>query len=1408
MFYNKLAFCREGKVSIIGLVLNAVTLIVSVSIVIVFRIIDRDNRSLDKLKRYAASLQEEIDGIVDKSVRELKNTALDLEVNARAGRELLNDVSQEDARLNGLHDRIGELEESVRNSETAMDRLAALTQSVEENMRNLRQESDFVTSVAKKVKEIDDRSRKIEVVLGEMLTEFETKASESLERVAGDVRSGFEEDKKEYSRILEDLKDSAERDWTSYVENEKEELAQSMGEIRSFVESLEEKGRTISENAISEMTSGADGVMASFRMQCDEQVRQEQEKAAGVRASLDHVLEDLSAQVENVKFAHHESMDQIRKEKEQMEELFGQLRGKSAELNDRTAAQMNEHSRRAVQAFKEECELLKKENQDQAARMKESFRETLSTVSAQLDSVKGTHEAALNQLQTEKAQMLALVARQREKLEEKIKKEIASVLSGVKEKTDTYTAIFDAKVSDAKSRIEKDLSVLQEKQKRDLAAVLSQMESAGQSVDKRLERFKVQAEDVETRYQRNIQMAVDRSLKLEDDIFENLRRDIESRAGKSEKEMESYLASLFGKIEATNSEILRHFGEMRSEVELKKEESKRELEQLKLSISGALHEADTSNREKLTKMLTETESSRQRLKEDLDNFIAQVSSDMDSFEKRISGELTRSETRLVENTEKLDRISAEIDSSGSRMIGDAEQKFRLSLSSLSEDLESKIEGLNRLFEEHKTHFDYKVSQIDSVEADIARYMAEAAVSMEKLKQRTDEVIDRFAAEAEERRNEEWLKTEEGYNKIHATLDSIGKEIESVKTAAYESTSKQMSVYEDQFFADLRERTDALNLKVIEWQQQAGKDMEQMLADSRRHQAEAEQERRTSIAEGLKKIEEQTDQEFVHLNNRIQALQEKISFDALHNEKEIEDFKILIRKNIEGIQNEAQSAFEVEFSKYDMSVTAKLGEHQKNLEETVETAKNKLEENISDLMKRFETSHSDLKVMHSNVIQQMKNTEADLKAKYADLKTSVSENVNIIKDTFAAQKEGVIEKSKREIDDLSKAVLIVGQDIEKLVADLRQKSDNALVELNKKYEEFYAEFNYKTDTLLNELDYKTRDFRQSSADTREKIEAVQQKLHNDVEEGRKNLSFRLDEITKRIRDFEAQTKLFERADIMKKKLTEDIASLRNEIDQLVIKKKEFKDIDMTLAKVKAIEADITGKLGQLQANKRTVDDLEKDFKRLRDTSAEINSRIDKVTSSNDVVMEMQARLRQLDDLEKQVEDQYSRLEKKEHVLNHATTGIDKNFEEMQELETRIKNFEGTFNDFLGKLASASKRIDVLSNNKERADFAVDKLMDLDSMLGDIDAKIESTAKARQWLADIESRLVQLNNSAVKNLATLKELTDLSSGDGKGKIDQTDLVLKLAQQGWSAGDIAKKLNIGVGEVQLIIEMNLNK
>lgn len=1390
----------------IGLALNGITLVLTLVIVLIYRFIDRNNRQLDKLKRYASSVQNEIDEHVKKSVQELHNTALELDINTKAGRELLNDVNQEDSRLSEIQERIEGLEKSVQNSETAMDQLASLTQSVEENMRNLRQESDFLTAVSKKVKEVDERSQKVTQSMNEMLVDFETKANASLERISDEIRSDFEAEKNDCIRIIEDTKESAESNMVSYVDNEKETLSQAIEEIQELIDSIRSRGHQVVEETLSELTASTGQITADFRNHCEQIVQTEEERMTNVRGSLNNILEDLSTQVDTVKFAHRESMEQIQKEKSQMEEVFIQLQQKGAELVDKTVSQMKEDSRRTVSTFRGECESLQRENVDHSQQLKLSFQEALSSVAAQLDSIKQTHETSMAQLKDEKTQMLALVAQQRTRLEELIKKEISSVLSGVKEKTDTYTAIFDAKVSDVKSRMEKDFSILRDKQKRDQAAFLSQIDGSGQALEKRLEKFKNQAEDVETRYQRNIQLAVDRSLALGDDIFENLRRDIEARAGKSEKDMEAYMASIFKKIEDANSEILHHFGEMRAEVELKKEESKNELMQLKNTISNALHEANSTNGEKLTQMLTETESSRQRLREDFDNFIQQISSDMDSFEKRISDELTRSENQLTENTEKLNHISAEIDTSGAQMVENAHKRFQQTIGSLEQDVEGRINSLNRLFEDHKTHFDYKISQIDSVEADLTRYVGEINEALEKRKVQTDEVLEIFSQEVDKKRQAEWEKTEEGYARIHNTLEGICKEIEALKASSYENTNKQLSIYEDQFFSDLRERTDSLNLKVLEFQQQTEKDIEKILQESREHQNEIEEQRRQAIAEGMKKIEDQTDQEFSHLSNRIQALQEKISSDALHNEKEINDFKILIRKNIEGIQSEAQNAFEVEFSKYDMSISSRLNEYQKVLDEQIEGTKNKLDENIFDLRKRFETSYSDLKVMHSNVIQQMKNTEADLKNKYADLKTSVSENVNIIKDTFIAQKDGVIEEGKRATEELSRAILIVGQDVEKMKSEVRQESEKSLNELSKKYEEFYAEFNYKTDTLLNDLDYKSRDFRQSSADTREKIEAVQQKLHNDVEESRKNLSFRLDEITKRIRDFETQTKLFERADSMKKKLTEDIASLRNEIDQLVIKKKEFKDIDLTLAKVKTIEADITGKLGQLQANKRTVDDLEKDFKRLRDISVEINSRIDKVTSSNDVVMEMQARLRQLDELEKVVEEQYSRLQKKEHVLNHTTMGIDKNFEEMQELETKIKTFESSFTEFLSKLAMAGKRIDQLSANKERAEFAVEKLLDLDSLLSEIDTKIDSTMKARQWLADTETRLKQLHESSLQNLELLKAVSTEARPE-KLK-DQTDLIIRLANQGWNASDIAKKLNMGLGEVQLAIEVNLDK
>lgn len=1848
--------------SAIGLVLNVLTLVISTAVVILFRIIDRDNRSLDKLKRYAANLQDEIDGMVDKSIQELKNTALDLEVNARAGRELLDDVSREDSRLTEIQNRIDGLENSVKNSETAMDQLSRLTQSVEENMRNLRRESDFVTAVAKKVKEVDDRTQAIQTEMDEALDNFEAKASVSLERISDEIRSEFEAEKQDCLRVIEDAKEAAESDWSAYVDREKESFDRAADDVKAFLQTLTEEGERISDEMAAKMTKFGESESAafesacgeiferrreeaqlladrienrleqlstqtenigtvqaeslqeiqnekeklaevfeilkrksgelidqtvrkmeddfgktteSFASECDsiltrrredlrtvgdliderlnalsdqtEQVkavqmesfneiqnekerlaqvfellkqrsaelseqteedlaaecakilnqrrddlksvdivieerlnrlrehtekmkiaqneslksiqiekerledtfellkrqsselaaqtvermerdaektadvfesecggilrrRQEEMKAAGdaleeqlgrlseqaedinsaqnvslreiqeererlskifesleirsddlvqrtserleeevrraesvfqseceslqhgnreaaeeikssfeealasvvqqlesvkgtheaalnrlnvektqileiaerrreeaeewfnreresfdraaeeirsfvktlsgegeriadelvvkmneqgekaalafddqcgvivnrrrdeveaVRVSLEDRLQALTEEAENVRKAQNETLFDIQNEKERMESVFESLRQRSSELAEQTSNQMETESKRIAEVFKAECDDLQEKNREQADAVKTSFEEILTNVSAQLESVKTGHEAALNRLNAEKAQMLALAAQQREKAEEQIKKEIAAVLTRVKEKTDTYTAIFDAKISEIKSRMEKDLSILQEKQKRDQSACVLKMESVGADIEKSLEKFKLQSDEIETRYQRNIQTAAERALKLEDEIFEQLKQRIEERAGKSEKQMEAHLTSMFSNIETTNEEILRHFGEMRSDVEVKKEESRKELEVLKTSISAALHEADAFNRSSLTKILEEAETSRQRLKDDLSSFTSQMNADMEAFKTRMTESLTQAEIRLTENTQKLNHISSEIDASGMQMIETASSRVKQSMNELTDDVDRKISEMNRLFEEHKTHFEYKISQIDVVEEEVSRYLEEVSASIEKAGRKNDELLEQFAAESQEKRESERARTEEDYQRIHEVIESIEKEIEAVKTAAYENTSKQMSVYEDRFFADLRERIDSLNLKVLEWQQQTERDMEKILQESRAYQSEAEEQRRTAIAEGLKKLEEQTEKELTHLSGRIHSLREKIDSDTLHNEKEIEEFKILIGKNIEDIRNEAQNTFEVEFSKYDISIASRLNEYRKNLDEQIETVKGSLEENISDLFKRNETAYSDLKVMHSNVIQQMKNTESDLKAKYADLKTSVSENVNIIKDSFATQKEGIIEKAKREADDLAKAVLLVGQDVERLTADLRQKSDDTLIELNKKYDEFYAEFNYKTDTLLNELDYKTRDFRQSSADTREKIEAVQQKLHNDVEEGRKNLAFRLDEITKRIRDFESQTKLFERADLLKKKLTEDIASLRNEIDQLVIKKKEFKDIDMTLVKAKAIENDIAVKLSEMQTNKRTVDDLEKDFKRLRDTSAEINSRIDKVTASNDVVMEMQARLRQLDELERTVEDQYARLEKKEHVLNHTTMGIDKNFEEMQELETRLKNFEAVFNDFLGKLAGASKRIEALNSNKERADFAVEKLMELDSMLGDIDAKIESVTKARKWLADTESRLVQLNDSAVKNLTTLKEVTELSNlSNGKGKVDQNVLILRLAQQGWSAADIAKKLNVGLGEVQLIIEMNLNK
>jgi DNA invertase Pin-like site-specific DNA recombinase len=98
-----------------------------------------------------------------------------------------------------------------------------------------------------------------------------------------------------------------------------------------------------------------------------------------------------------------------------------------------------------------------------------------------------------------------------------------------------------------------------------------------------------------------------------------------------------------------------------------------------------------------------------------------------------------------------------------------------------------------------------------------------------------------------------------------------------------------------------------------------------------------------------------------------------------------------------------------------------------------------------------------------------------------------------------------------------------------------------------------------------------------------------------------------------------------------------------------------------------------------------------------------------------------------------------------------------------------------------------------------------------MLEEIEERIKSMQRARQSVAEAETRLEKLNTQALTQARAIDSLikgkksgTPVDIGEGAPSPRMKENIITLFKQGWTKEEIAKTHKISLGEVELILEM----
>jgi len=700
--------------------------------------------------------------------------------------------------------------------------------------------------------------------------------------------------------------------------------------------------------------------------------------------------------------------------------------------------------------------------------------------------------------------------------------------------------------------------------------------------------------------------------------------------------------------------------------------------------------------------------------------------------------------------------------------------------------------------------------------------------IEDFSQRVNEIISSqetlLLKESEEMKQtlvkkirEEWSDERSGWEtKDKAIRDERKKDLENF-AAMFEASKKQIDDFslhvneivssQKVLFNEIVSSQEALLVKAAEEMKQKALEVNGAKLEEYRRAQDIEFRRLESLADDSRKLDAELRHYMQELIGRLKeefsvyqreaeglrkAETENFSLSAAHLkgemteiEKGLAALKAAASENITAGLKSFENEFFADLTKRNNEIDLHIVEWQNNFEgrlskigENSETALHKLEHDQAEEMK------TNLSAMDARLMSELER----LKSKTGAFEVGILDQMKAADDSVSSFREQL----DRGLEDTRKEAEI------SIKAEIGNYSLTA-AETVKKYQRELDDAWKGLSARLKELDGSVeeahRRIRDLTAETDNRIASVR----SSVEDAERH-----------IREAKEQTKLIDVANAMKLEMERHIEDLRGDIDRLDQRRAEAAKLENEFIKIKRHEDDINAKMIKIFSEERRIENMEANFNRFLQISRSVEEKLADVTSSNDTLLGVQLQIRKLEEALGNTEEKYQRLERKNQVLDNTNDGIDRNFKSLQETEKLSDKIGGELVQYADELERIKTSIEKLSAESEKAAHAVDRIDVLNDALEEIEERIKSMQRARQWIADAETRLEELNRAAQAQARATDSLvkgkrsgTTADVGDGALSEQKRRDIIILKEQGWSNSEIAKAEKVSIGVVELVLE-----
>jgi chromosome segregation ATPase len=351
---------------------NLITLGIVALTLILYRQMDRNNRTLDKLSRHANELKKGLDTYVKERSDAIRNMGVDLDVERKAASELMKRLQKmTEEELAQKARAINEIDEKIKTYDVSLEELVKMTARVQENLGRIREESVFVENTGRRIGEVREQLGSMEKEIGSLELRFERENTEALEKAAETVMGTVKKTVAELAQRAEIMRGQAEEHRAAVDRAEKDRAANIARDtaiinktLREAVEKAGLRADRMEEAALVKLREEAQERVRRLQTAFEEKLKAARENA---QTRISEIQELLKNHRDEWKAEHGESEARRKQYRDEWKKDIG-------EFNAALAEQRRE--------FEEVLALEKKELENAAAGQRESWNDMIKDLMA------------------------------------------------------------------------------------------------------------------------------------------------------------------------------------------------------------------------------------------------------------------------------------------------------------------------------------------------------------------------------------------------------------------------------------------------------------------------------------------------------------------------------------------------------------------------------------------------------------------------------------------------------------------------------------------------------------------------------------------------------------------------------------------------------------------------------------------------------------------------------------------------------------------------------------------------------------------------------------------------------------------------------------------------------------------